>query len=188
MSKPIVGTFGMAEPQRQALVDILPALGRFLEIGTADGATAAWIADRHPAAEIVSIDLFPSEGSGVQGLIGNIARWQENRRPNMYLWAGTVCSLERLLHPSCLFDVILVDGEHTYEACHKDLEVALALVEPQGAVCLDDFEHRDNGVKRAYEELASLSWPVARVQGCMAILRATKDQERLTRLKELGYA
>ena len=190
MSKPIVGSFGMSEPQRQVVADLIPPVGTFLEIGTADGATAAWIADRRPAAEVISIDLFPTEGSGVQGMIGNIALWQQNRRPNMHLWVGTANSLERLLQPSCQFDVILVDGEHTYESCHRDIDVALRLVTPAGAICLDDYENRQNGVLRAYKEVAARIWAVERIQGSMAVLRASgeeSDPDRVRRLKELGY-
>ena len=187
-TRPIVGILGLTEPERQRVVDLLPPLGTLLEIGTADGATAAWIADRRPAATIVSVDLFPNPTGGVQGIIGNVDQWMVNRRHNMRLFVGTAKQLE-VFSVAHVFDVVLVDGEHTYDSANADILEAEMLVRWHGVICLHDFEHRDNGVKRAYNKTIGHNWPVTRVQGSMAILhRLGDDSERMKRLKELGYA
>ncbi len=182
----MIGESSITEPQRKALLKLIPEEGIFLEIGTADGVTAAWLAANRPKARVVSLDTFPDAESGVQGIHGNFENWRANRRRNQTLWVGTARQFAEIAWPGT-FDVVLIDGEHTLSSCRADLEAAIVLVDPAGAIVLHDFEHRRNGVKPAYMAAAHDAWAVARVVGSMVVLRKRNgDVEQ--RLKELGYA
>ena len=48
--------------------------------------------------------------------------------------------------------LLIVDGDHRYEACKQDLELYVPKVRPGGFVFIDDFAEVYEGVKRATEE------------------------------------
>jgi len=54
-----------------------------------------------------------------------------------------------------MFDLIFIDGDHTYEGVKKDIEMYLGLLNVGGLVLFHDtlFDRRSLGVKRAFEEL-----------------------------------
>ena len=72
------------------------------------------------------------------------------------LVGDSVSSVERL-DPG--FDVVFVDGDHTYEGVHRDLVAISRVVSSDGLVLFHDYYHPANGngsygVKRAVDELA----------------------------------
>jgi predicted O-methyltransferase YrrM len=166
----LVGQSQMNANERAALEQIIPRAGLFLEIGTADGMTAAWLAQMRPDVTVVSVDTFPTEDSGVKGVLGDLAKYRANQRPNQRLWIGTASQLFALARRG-LFDVALVDGEHTYESCASDLQAAVRLVDPRGVLLAHDYEHRQNGVKQAVTELCKRTGAkVEKIIGSMAVL------------------
>jgi len=181
----LVGESLMNQREREALLEMMPPDGLMLEIGTADGWTVAWLAERLPEARFVSVDTFPRPGE-VRGAVGSFERWRANARPNQALWVGTARRLAELF-PFGVFDLTLVDGEHTFEACSEDLKAAGVLTSSRGTICLHDFERPSNGVKAAFESWHA-PWQVVRVVGSMAVLRRKADKELHEKLRELGYA
>lgn len=63
-------------------------------------------------------------------------------------------------YPDNCFDVMYIDGDHSYEGVKRDLELALKKVKPGGFICGHDYEMNhmktpntyDFGVKRAVDE------------------------------------
>ena len=174
MADRIAGFHGQSQMnvnERTALRWMIPHAGLFLEIGTADGMTAAWLAQMRPDVTVVSVDTFPTTKSGVKGVLGDLAKYRANQRPNQRLWIGTAHQLA-CLAVGWFFDVALVDGEHTYESCFADLRAARDLLERGGVLLAHDYEHRQNGVKKAVTELCKRTgMKVERIIGSMALLK-----------------
>lgn len=107
------------------LIDLLPPRGTMLEIGSADGVTAAAIAIARPDARIVSVDPYPGHGQGESGFPSadvRIVNWKRNARPNQSLWVGSAGDLHQFTDHR--FDLVFVDGEHGFPNVYSDLMYA----------------------------------------------------------------
>jgi len=180
----LAGIACMNVRERGAVLALIGDGASVLEIGTADGATASWLATQRPGAAFLSVDTFPA--GQIEGILGSLPNWELNRQPNMNLWVGPASRLTEFMGPA-LFDLTIIDGEHTLESVLLDLRAAKVLTRPAGVIVMHDYEHRQNGVKPAVEQEGS-PWVVQEVVGSMAILRQHADAEMMERLKELGYA
>lgn len=194
-----VGESWVNPRERNVLLELVGEWDDVLEIGTADGVTVAWLAEQRPGAHFVSIDTFPAEDSGVTGKLGSIDNWRANARQNQALFIGNGRQFAR--HSCGLFDIVIIDGEHTFEACKEDIDVAIDLATSwtsSGLIVLHDYNRPSNGVRQAYEhwqERAGLY--IVREVGSMAVVRRhsqatytteAADKTLMARLKELGYA
>ena len=47
--------------------------------------------------------------------------------------------LPKLVRAGLSYDIVYIDGDHTYEGCRSDLEYGLKLVNPGGILCGDDM-------------------------------------------------
>jgi len=169
--------------ERKALRNWIPKGAHVLEIGTADGVTAAWLADRRPDILLVSIDSFPSEG--VTGVLGNAGKWEANRQSNQRLWIGPSAEAAMFLQHG-LFEFAIVDGEHTLEACKADLKIAHALTTPTGRIAVHDYFRPSNGVEQAVVDYTRDTHArLCGEAGSMVLLE--KDRELAERLGALGY-
>ena len=134
-----------------ALLTVVPAEGRFLELGTFMGVTAAVIADARPNLVIWSVDWQNTPALGRAGING----WQSNRRPNMRLLVAHTDDLDTLL-PDHSFHGIFVDADHRYERVRHDLALAERLLRPGGVLLAHDYGHPwFDGPKRAVDEFCS---------------------------------
>jgi len=143
------GESKVSAAQFDALSRATPANGRFLEVGTWHGATAAKIADLCPDALIVSVDDFSQ---------CTPENYQLNRRPNMRLVVGAFCGV--VDHPDLAepFDVIFVDAIHRYPHCLNDLRAASKLLKPGGVIFAHDCDARlYPGVVRSVDEFCAES-------------------------------
>ncbi len=169
----IYGQSLLSNVERKALLAAIPAgKGRILEIGTKDGATAAYLARARPQTEIVSIDVFNPPGSDVL--------WQKNKQPNQWLFVGDIVAFTAQY--SQLFDVVFIDASHYYVPCCVDLAHACPLTAIGGLIVAHDYGRerlskpfrRDHlaGVTRAVDEFCTEhGWRIDRQVVSLAFLR-----------------
>jgi predicted O-methyltransferase YrrM len=150
-------------PDREFLYSFVEALqpGRFLEIGTWRGGTAAVVKTVSPQTHVTTINYPDPE------LVNNPLKKEEIGRaflrrqlPVELIWADSA-ELPRLgLQP---FDMILVDGDHREGAAERDMANSWALLNPGGWLLLHDFVQSDirprtpeqRWVGRAYRRFAA---------------------------------
>lgn len=68
------------------------------------------------------------------------------------------------------FSVVIIDGDHSYEAVKQDAEMWWELLENGGLLCLHDHGHRRFGVSKAAEEFAAAKGLTLNVEGSCAWL------------------
>lgn len=120
----------MLVEEYEAILERLTDTGKVLEIGTFHGVTVSLWATARPGITFFSIDPLLWKRAGL--------KWYENRKPNMRLLTGTIDDLIEL-GVSTKFDAIIVDGDHSYNSCHRDLEVSATLIKPNGLFAIHDF-------------------------------------------------
>jgi predicted O-methyltransferase YrrM len=160
----------MLPEEIEAILEIIPAHSIVLEIGTFHGVTVAQWAAARPDSIFFSIDPLHWKRAGL--------KWYENRLPNMRLLTGTVDDL-LLLRVAPTFDIIIVDGDHSYCSCYRDLEVSLLVMKPGSTIAVHDFAKATlrrtaaRAVIRAVKDFCkSHNYEVARVIGTTAFLEA----------------
>jgi hypothetical protein len=163
----------MLQDEVDAILDIIPQSGVVLEIGTFHGLTVSKWAVERPNVIFFSIDPLHRRGAGL--------KWYENRKPNMRLLTGTIDDLE-LLKARNIFDVVVVDGDHSHIACRNDLEKGLALIKPKCPFAVHDYAKGTlrrttaRAVIRAVDEFCNIhSYRIDNVIGTTAFLRACDE-------------
>jgi predicted O-methyltransferase YrrM len=132
------GPSWMKTSELAKLIELLPPHGMMLEIGSADGVTAAKIAEAHPGSRVVSVDPFPDANPDrLNEWDQRLLNWRRNQRANQHLWVSQV----DIFHLLCKekFDLVLVDGEHRYATCASDLMYAVTLLAPNGVLAIHDY-------------------------------------------------
>ena len=121
-------------------------LGResFLEIGTYDGVTISKLARAHPDKEFVAIDDF-SEGNKQNFLQNN-----EGNENVTFIEMDSHTALIFLTEEKRTFDLIFVDGEHTYEAVIGDFKLSYPLLSEKGTLAFHDCTHKE--VRKGIDE------------------------------------
>jgi SAM-dependent methyltransferase len=128
--------------QFEALAGSLAQGGRFLEVGTLHGVTAARLAKACPEAWVVSVDVFREL---------NPNAWLANRQPNQSLFVGTLQEFALYARPG-QFDVVWIDADHRFEPCLADLRTAGGLLKPGGRLFAHDYADPDRlGVTMAID-------------------------------------
>lgn len=130
--------------------------GLLVEVGSASGVTAARVADAQPGRAIICVDTFADHNH--PAVIGSepcrIDHWRKNRRPNMYLWVGSLRSLTYVAPRVCP-DVILVDADHAYASALEDLRASAGWLMPGGLLFVHDCDDPGHpGVSSAVEQFA----------------------------------
>jgi len=155
--------------ERQLVLDCIPETGTFLEIGTLHGVTVATWAQARPNVAFTSVDPF------VNLVVGRGGRenWKQNQQANMSLIDGTSDYASTLLPPHS-FNVIFVDGEHSSNACYRDLALSLGLLAEGGQLIVHDYGNprcRSVGVG-VRQFCAEYKYHVARWERTLAWLEA----------------
>jgi predicted O-methyltransferase YrrM len=163
----------MLPEEYEAILDIIPQKGIVLEIGTFHGLTVSRWASERPNIIFFSVDPLQRRGAGL--------KWYENRKPNMRLLTGTIGDLE-LLNARHAFDVIIVDGDHSYAACHNDLETGLSLIKPKCPFAVHDYAKGTlrrttaRAVIRAVDDFCNIHrYKIDSVIGTTAFLKACDE-------------
>lgn len=126
---------------------------RVLEIGTSTGGFTRFLAELFPRAEIETWDL-PSESftNPTTGSYKNIQAGYGDQTEKSRETLEDVLNVVQVRKDSTLlafeskeFDVIWVDGDHTYPVAAFDIINALRLTVRGGWICVDDIRPRDTG-------------------------------------------
>lgn len=135
-----------------------------LEIGTYMGVTAAIIASAMAdKGSLYCIDPFESKASrqnpGFQIAVRELKRQQSFQKVNFLL--GFSNDKEIIRQVPAQLDLILVDGDHSYEGLANDWEIVTSKLAADGIVCLHDTTipaaepYRDFGSVKFFNEVVA---------------------------------
>jgi hypothetical protein len=111
---------------------------RYLEIGAYRGFTAGWVRWACPEAEIHAIDNWQRANTSSDAFRAGVAGVSGSAQ-DVYTHEGdSTEQLDRLIGLGLSFDMIYVDGCHSYEYAKRDFEQSLKLLAPTGTIVLDD--------------------------------------------------
>jgi len=147
---------------------------RILEVGTANGGTLFLLSHvAHASANIVSVDLPGGKfGEGYAWWRTPLYRRFAGKGQTIHLLRGDSHSLDiyekiRKTVDNELFDVVFIDGDHSYDGVKKDFELYGSIVRKGGLVAFHDIaEPADpeiqvdrfwNEIKRRYRHLEVIS-------------------------------
>ncbi len=133
---------------------------RFLEVGTSFGETTLLFALNSPDdATITTLDIQtdnPTVGMKFRDT-------PEARKITMHLVSAEAYAKSGV--PEKSFDMIFVDGDHSYAGVLHDSQLAMRLIRPGGIICWHDywfmFRH---DVVRALDELRAKGHPIQHLQ------------------------
>jgi len=132
---------------------------RYLEIGVFEGRSAHWMMMNlltHPDSEYVGIDNWTDQkGKDATGE-KNKARAEFNTKDfpikRSFIEGDSTTMTDQLVAESSnSFDVVYVDGLHTYAAVLIDAANAFEICKPGGVIAFDDY--RTKGVRRAIHKV-----------------------------------
>ncbi len=132
---------------RRALVFLAPLLPtrRYLEIGVRRGLSLAMVANRCPDCALTGMDLWIKDYAGIENPGPDFVREEMlkvgHRGPIEFISGPTQVTLPELVarRPEP-YDLINVDGDHTYEGARHDLEYTLPLLRVGGLLLFDDLQ------------------------------------------------
>lgn len=160
------GNSGCAKCEAEWMISHTPEekYGIFVEIGTYNGATCAYMAERRPWMTYVCVDPFPShEGlDKLRNCIGSPENWMKNRRENMKLLVGTSDDAAFLFERKRA-DVCFIDGNHLYDFVTKDLHNCARILATDGRLFVHDIdrEHQEEVRKAVDDFCAYYGWGIA---------------------------
>ncbi len=146
------GMSWMAEVELNHLVHLTTFKNSMLEIGTASGATSGYVSRKNPNVEIICVDNF---GKGNEYDAERLSNWKENATDRMNLINADSSTLrDRLSSDTTKFDLVLIDGDHNYEGCLRDLSIVVPYCVPglTTIVCHDYGDPNHRGVQLAVHE------------------------------------
>jgi hypothetical protein len=141
---------------------LVPKRGVMAEVGTFEGEFLGQCYELCAPVRLVSIDLFEGKMcSGNQD--GNFMKHIENMEdiharllalykdnPNVEFYKGNSGGILRTF-PDDTFDMIYIDGDHSYEGCLRDLRLAHKKVKAEGWIMGHDYEMNMAKAKNWYE-------------------------------------
>lgn len=145
--------------RREDVFDHLPKGGRIAELGTQEGYFARKLHDALAPEELHLFDIDFAPFHARKALPADT--------PGLVLHQGD-SSTELSRFPDGHFDVIYIDGDHSYEGVKRDAEVARRKIKPDGTLWFNDFtlwspvEMIDYGTPYVVSELChSGRWKIA---------------------------
>lgn len=131
----------------------LPNLKNGLEIGSFEGASAVWLMDHAPNLTLTCVDIFGPAFDDVTG------EYEQRFERNVAEYGDRVIKLKgksaevlQSLPQRPAYDLIYIDGDHSYEGAKKDAELAYPLLKKGGILIFDDYDNVEFGVGRAVNE------------------------------------
>jgi predicted O-methyltransferase YrrM len=109
----------------------------FLEIGSFDGIVLSVLAEKYPNTKCFALDAF-KKGLGTDS--GHLDSFIQNTNElnNIVLLKGLSSDILPVLQART-FDIIFVDGDHSYEAVKSDVEMCYRLLKPGGVMAMHDY-------------------------------------------------
>jgi predicted O-methyltransferase YrrM len=155
-----------------ALCDVIPPDGLFMELGAFNAATSTAIATRRPDVKTFAVDCFrrcwnPEPISYPSMMLATV---NTLTRPNTSLLIADIRDIAKILAPKCL-DVVFVDGDHVYPRTLEDLQLAGRLVRDGGVVAAHDYVECHPGVIRGIDEFLTDGWVIERKFFSLVIMR-----------------
>lgn len=128
---------------------------KYLEIGIYEGISGCFMLDNiltHPDAEYIGIDPYESEHK--HALLTATMNLEKHNDKCWMIVDFSYNVLPRLLATGGAeqFEMIYIDGCHSYAGCKLDLEQSWPLLKRGGIILCDDYERDDYGVKQAVDE------------------------------------
>jgi lipopolysaccharide biosynthesis glycosyltransferase/predicted O-methyltransferase YrrM len=144
---------------RESMVkELVPNNGICAEIGVFQGTFTKYLHETLKPSKLYMLDLF--EGIGYSGdqdgndvitcnLADTYSHFQNYAKGTVFPLKGD-SSTQLATFEDNYFDMIYVDGDHTYEGCKKDLEVAYYKIKKGGFLMGHDYEMNMKKAKNAY--------------------------------------
>ncbi len=111
---------------------------RYLEIGAYRGFTAGFVRWACPNIEIHAIDNWQRASTSAAALSDGVRQISGSDHAIFAYEGDSTAMLDELIAKGLTFDLIYVDGCHTYEYAKSDYERALRLLAPAGTIVIDD--------------------------------------------------
>lgn len=140
----MIGKSCISDANLTFLSEMMLGRSNYLEIGTFDGVSISKLAAHHPTKEFVTIDDF-SEGNK-----GNFLMNNEGNENVTFIEMDSHTALRFLTQEEKRFDLIFVDGEHTYDAVIGEFQLSYPLLSERGVLAFHDCTHK--GVRKAIDE------------------------------------
>jgi len=174
---------------------LVPKEGVYAEIGVFKGTFSRELISILNPSKLVLIDLFSGRTcSGNED--GNYVIWtdMEEEYKRMLEWGDSRLEIKKgdsstmlLTYPEDTFDMIYIDGDHSYQGCKRDLEAAYKTIKVGGWIMGHDYEMNlkkaktvyNFGVKRAVDEFChkyKLSVVAKGQDGCVSYAIQVKDK------------
>lgn len=130
-----------------------------LEIGSFEGMSAIWLMDYCPDVHITCIDTFSPGFDDVTGeyegrFDRNIAEYSKRVRKAK----GQSATILQTFIAEPRFDLIYIDGDHSYEAVKLDAQLAWPLLKEGGLMIFDDYNNDEFGVRQAVDQFFEIGW------------------------------
>ena len=160
---------------REIVFDNLPRGGHGAEIGVHLGDFSRRLLDRAKPARLHLIDpwLYRAEPEYAEAWYGStwadqdemdrrhdhvVGRFQEQITSGRVKVHRAISTVALATFPDWSLDWIYIDGDHTYDAVRRDLDLALAKVRPDGLIVCDDYGIAgwwNAGVTRAVDQIVA---------------------------------
>jgi len=148
------------ETRNDMIINLISKNARIAEIGVFKGAFSKFLYEILDPTEFVLIDIFEGEmSSGDQD--GNnlettdlsieynqLSEWAKSKDA-VHLKKGDSSTILST-YPDHYFDMIYIDGDHSYEGVKKDLEQAIKKVKKNGYIMGHDYEMNMNKAEHYY--------------------------------------
>lgn len=142
---------------RRALVFLAPLLPvrRYLEIGVRRGLSMAMVANRCPDCTLTGMDLWIENYGGIENpgpaFVHEEMKKVGHRGSVEFISGPSQRTLPELVAKDPEpYDLITVDGDHTYDGARNDLEYSLPLLRTGGLLLFDDLQIPE--VMRVWQE------------------------------------
>ncbi len=128
----------------------------YLEIGVRKGYSMACVVSGNPICHIIGADLwvkdYGQEANGSPGSVRDLMEFLGHAAPLEFLNGKSQTTVPdfHVQNPEFKFDLILVDGDHSYQGTLADLQNSLDVLARDGFIVVDDLH--DKEVKRAVDD------------------------------------